>query len=249
MSRAVQSTGAVGLARQIAGAHPGATLPCPVCPAELAAANLDRHLAKVHPAELHASGQGGPLRLRGTDRRIAVVAVVLMVVWAIGLTAAIVVFGPALNQPIPAAIVGGVGVACLGFIMASGLGAFGARLELVGEQLRLRWLFGLGTRAVTLPAKLETGTLLERQTSAMHLQLENSEGKAVPVGTYVRLRGGGGSITIGVRKTAGLGKRWAQGGWAKAKKTRWVDIEVDRAGLVALEYHLAARRQLMPRGG
>lgn len=180
-----------------------------MCPADVHAANLDRHLNKVHRAELHASGQDGALRLRGTDRRIARVAVVL--------------------------------------IMAAGLGAFGARLELVGEQLRLRWLFGLGARAVTLPAKLETGTLLERKTSAMHIQRDNSEGKAVPVGTYLRLRGGGGSITIGVKQAGGPGKRWAQGGWAKAKKTRWVDIEVDRAGLVALEYHRATRRQLMPR--
>jgi hypothetical protein len=246
MNQSAQSTSVIGLARQIAAAHPGATLACPVCPAGVNAANLDRHLAKLHPAELNASGQGGPLRISGIDRRIRMVAIGLMVAWAIGVTAAIAALGPALNQPIPSAIVGGLGVACVGFIALASLGAFKARLELVGEQLRLRWLFGLGSRAVTLPAKLETGTLLERKTSAMHTQRNTSEGEAVAVGSYLRLRGGG-SITIGVKPAAGLGKRWAQGGWTKAKKTRWVDIEIDRMGLVALEYHLAARRQLMPR--
>jgi hypothetical protein len=37
------------IARQLAATRPAAMLPCPVCAAALRAANLDAHLAKLHP--------------------------------------------------------------------------------------------------------------------------------------------------------------------------------------------------------
>lgn len=50
-------------ARTLAAAHPDALLPCPVCVTSLRAANLDRHVAKVHagvaiPATTRWSGRG-----------------------------------------------------------------------------------------------------------------------------------------------------------------------------------------------
>jgi hypothetical protein len=246
MSDELQPAASVAIARQLAASHPGASLPCPVCAVPLKAQNLERHLGKTHAEHAQAGPSSSRLRARGTDRRIFVPTIALLILWAAGAMVVIVLAGGKLGE-VESAILGGTGLLAFGLAAAAFTGAFKATLELEGETLHLRWLLGLASKQVRLPAKLETGTLTRQQLSNVTQDNVNVDSEEVKVGTYLRLRGGD-TITIGAEGVAGLGKYWAQKGWSKAKKTRRTDIDIDGAALVALEYQLAARGQLTPKG-
>ncbi|PRP92114.1 hypothetical protein ENSA5_51540 [Enhygromyxa salina] len=235
---------AVEVARQLAAAHPDATLPCPLCPATVKAENLERHLTKVHAAELQTAASE-TTRWSGADKGIVVPMIGLLVAWGVGLTVAV-----ALGVPIGdlgSAIVGGACLVAMGLSAAAVLGVFKARLELDGDRLRLRWLFGLGSRSVALPAKLESGRLVGKKLVAPGLSMVAGQAEDKDMGAYLRLSSGGSTITVGANKAAGLAKHWAQKGWSRGPKARLWSITVDRSVLVALEYQLAARGQLKPR--
>lgn len=235
----------VAIARSLAAAHPSATLPCPECSAIVNAGNLDRHLGKVHPAVLVESQPITVVRLTGVDRRIWRLFIWLPISWAIGVTIGLVLGVPLTDLSVT--IMGAsLLLSCIP-LFAAWFGVFRAHLELDGEQVRLRWSFG-GATIQLLPAKLESGRLVERRADVLDHQQETGPAHDEDVGVYLRLSQGNVAITVGATKGTGLGKHWAMHGWSKGPKRRSCDILVDRNTLVAVEYHLAARGLLMPRG-
>lgn len=245
----LQPSGSVAIARQLAATHPNASLPCPLCAATPKAANFERHLGKAHAEYAHPGGPSpsGPLRVRGVDRSLSIPSIVLMVVWGAGFMAVTITSGGQFSGT-TAAILGVSCALALGLMGATFGGLFKATLELDGEVVRVRRLLGLATKQLRLPVKLETGAFMQKKASDIAAGNENLATVEVRAGAYLRLRNDG-TITIGAPGAPGLGKHWAQKGWSKGKKTRRADIEIDRDGLVALEYRLAARGQLTPKGG
>lgn len=249
MSKLPQSANpmTIAIARQLAAAHPQATLPCPLCPATVKAANLERHLGKTHAAVVgpETAIAPGSLRLSGADRRIRVPLVGLMILWALAI-AALAVLHVAITD-LRAGILGVSLLACFVLLFAALGDLFKARLEVEDERLRLRWGLGLGSRTVRLPAKIVCGRLLERKHSPSAGSFESGGSVDVDAGAYLELSSGGTTITVGSPNAAGVGKRWTAQGWSPGKKRRLWDIHVDYSSLVAIEYHLAARGQLTPR--
>lgn len=237
MSPASQTSSAIAIVRSLAAAQPGATLPCPVCPAQVDGSNLEFHLANAHPERL--ADPGGALRITGVDKRSFVVVIGLLIAWAIGTTLMILLKVPITD--ISLAILGASFFVCAGVPAAAAGGLFKARLELDGDRLRLRWL--LGTRVVPLPATLVAGVAIASEMKSTGVSAVDGAAKDVP-GAYLRLSGGGATITVATTEATELGERWSAGGWTRGDDLRQWDITVDRSAFIALELHLAARGQL-----
>jgi hypothetical protein len=233
----------VAIARSLAAAHPSATLPCPACEATVNAGNLERHLGKVHATALQASPVAGGVRLTGVDHRIRWPLSALPILWLIGVIVVFAIGGPITDATM--AIVGASLLLACAPLTAAVLGVFRAHIELDGEQVRLRWAFGATT--IALPAKLESGRLIERRADVLDHQQETGTAHDETVGVYLRLSQGGATVTVGAKQGAGLGKHWAAKGWSSGPKRRSCDITVDRSALVAVEYLLAARGLLLVR--
>jgi hypothetical protein len=233
----------VAIARSLAASHSNATLPCPACSAIVNAGNLDRHLGKVHPTTTLESTPSTVVRLTGVDRRIQWPLAGLPILWAIGVTIVFAV-GLPMTDSLMAIVGASLLLSCVPMAAAL-LGVFRAHLELEGEQVRLRW--SLGRSTIALPAKLESGRLVERRANVLDHQQETGPGQDQDVGVYLQLRQGNVVMTVGAKQGIGLGKHWAPHGWRKGSKRRSCDILVDRNALVAIEYHLAARGLLTPR--
>lgn len=233
----------VAIARSLAAAHPSATLPCPACEAIVNAGNLDRHLGKVHPTALQESPPVGVVRLTGVDHRIRWPLSALPIMWVIGVTIMFAMGGPITDTTM--IIIGASLLLHCAPLAAALLGVFRAHLELDGEQVRLRWAFG-GT-TIRLPAKLESGRLIERRASVLDHQHETGPAHDETVGVYLRLSQEQSAITVGANEGVGLGKHWAAQGWSNGPKRRTCDITVDRTTFVAIAYHLAARGLLRTR--
>lgn len=247
MSSPSQPVAAVALARQLASTlpatQPGATLPCPVCPANVDAANLEFHLSKAHADRLQ--DPGGALRITGVDKRSFFATIGLLIAWAVAAVVAFSVIGVALTNTSVAILAVSL-VVCASVPTAAAAGAFKARLELDGDQLRLRWL--LGSRAVPLPATIEAGVALDSEMKSTGVSAVDGAAKDV-AGAYIRLSGGGVTITVATTEAPELGERWAASGWTRGDEIRRWDVTVDRPAFVALELHLAARGQLTARTG
>jgi hypothetical protein len=237
-------SGTVAIARSLAAAHPNATLPCPLCSASVNAVNLEQHLGKVHATALQDASSGAIVRLTGVDRRIRRPLFALPVVWLLAALSSVIAGVPLTDASVA---IMGAGLLVFGFVpvFVALRGLVQARIELEGEVVRLIWAFGRTT--VALPAKLESGRLLERAANVLDHQHETGPGTDKHAGVYLCLRQDGTSITVGAPKAAGLGKDWAANGWSKGPARRSWDITVDRNALVAIEYHLAARGLLSPR--
>ncbi len=226
----------IDTARSLAAAYPTAMLPCPVCAVSLKAAHLDHHLAKVHG---NAAAAATPWR--GTDRRVIWTAITFVGVALVGMLAVVTsgsfVPGGALAMSM-------VAVECgfLALLTAAYLGAFKATIVLDGDTLVLRHSFGLGRLRATLPASIETGSLL-RPRGGVHA----SDPHAGPVrdGWYLRV----GDITIGCLQSTSFPTHWSPTGWRKAKPRMTRDVNVDQSTMVAIEYALAARGVLRLTGG
>lgn len=233
----------VAIARSLAAAHPSATLPCPECAAIVNAGNLDRHLGKLHPTTQVEPQPDSVVRLTGVDHRIRRPLFALPVLWVIAVPILFAVGLPMTDTTM--LIVGASLLLSSAPLLAALLGVFRAQLELDGEQVRLRW--GFGGVTIRLPAKLESGRLIERRASVLDHQQETGSAHDEDVGVYLQLGDGNVTITVGAQKGVSLGKHWAMRGWSKGPKRRRCDIMVDRNALVAIEYHLAARGLLAPR--
>lgn len=231
------------IALSLASAHTEATLPCPDCAASVKARNLERHVAKVH-----GDDPASAARWTGADHAIRLPLLVAGVGCVLGVFAtfaiapqhyriALFVFIPLLS------VVLGLG----------GLSVFGrlpATLTLEEDTLVLRYAFGLGRRRVRLPPKsIEVGRLLERRESPIApTTMENPPSHDVRVGSYLRLCGEGGGLTLGSRTGTRFRKHWASEGWSDGGARRRWDIVVSPTALVALEYVLAEHGALTLRG-
>jgi hypothetical protein len=235
----------VSIARRVAGTHPEATLPCPVCAASLKARNLERHLGEVH--ELVALADApfpASLELSGEDRRVVWLLLVLPLLWALGV-AALALLGLTIDGgPVPIALALLL-LAALALIALADFGYLRARLVLDEKRVELCYAFGLLRREVALPAAMETGSVWRKQQKAMAATYEHSVSEDVKVGGYLRLESAGTAVTIASRGGLALGKHWSASFRAGPKRRRW-DITLDRVAHVALQYHLASLGLLRP---
>lgn len=235
---------AASTARTLATAHPGATLPCPSCAAFVRATNLPSHLESAHGLSGAATA---PARfvLQGRDRYARRPLGVLFVAWAV-LAGAYVGVTPAFGDW-QAGVLGATFVLAFAPLFAALFDWLPARVEIEGARVRLRVLFGLVVRDVTLPARIESGRILERRPVPGTGAMESPPAEEVQIGVFLRLSEGERSVTFGARKAAGLAKGWDASGWARAGAARRWDVTVDRNALVALEYWLASHGLLRPR--
>lgn len=226
-----------GTARSLAAAHPAATLPCPVCGVSLKAANLDGHLAKVHPGAADARPPW-----RGVDRRIVRTAAVALGLMVAGMTAALGASAVTPGTPAAAALVG-VCVALSGLLFAAFMGATRATLTLDGDALVLRHSLGLGRRVARLPCAPTVGTIERPPADAAGGAYDvGPGGPPVPAGWYLQV----GGVTVGCRQSTGFRDHWHPGGWRAGGRRMTYDVLVTREVMVAIEYALAARGALSP---
>jgi hypothetical protein len=227
------------IALELASRSPEAALPCPACAASVTASRLERHLEKVHPGV-----EGAGARWAGVDR-----AVLLPAALAGGLCFAAffaaVLLAPAYGTIALwafAVVFGGV-FTVFGLALA---GRLRAELILDGDALELRYALGLGRRRLRLPPRsIELGTLLERRSSTMGgAARDDAPTWDVRAGSYLRLSGEGGSLTLGSKTGTGFRKHWRSGGWSAGRARRRWDILLAPGDLVAVEYLLAARGAL-----
>lgn len=235
----------VATARLLAVAHPLARLPCPICVNPVSAANLDGHLAKVHP-----DARAAVPPWRGRDRRIVIVAAIATVVGA-----ALAIATTLATSVLPGSAEG-YGVMALAIVpgvvaLAGAFDVWGASLVLDGDVLVLRHSFVLRRRLAIAHARIEIGALFgSRMDPAMASYADDANVASTPVreGSYVRLAHGRRGITIAAKGASPFAKIWDPAGWRRGPRRRWCDIVVPRDALVALEYELAARGLLRPPG-
>jgi hypothetical protein len=125
------------------------------------------------------------------------------------------------------------------------LGLFPCSLAIERESLILHHRLGLARRIVALPCHIEAGSRVRKQGDAImssYSELNNSYSEARD-GRYLRLTNGR-SITVGCKHDTMFTKHWDRADWTQGRTTRRVDIVVDRAALVGLEYALAERGML-----
>ncbi|AKF11018.1 hypothetical protein [Sandaracinus amylolyticus] len=223
----------LAIATQLATAHPESALPCPACGASVHGKNLAPHLATVHRG---LAMVGGPPALGGADGRVVVVAAIPFALAALLLGAAVVLAD--VREDVAGGTLAGLVIGYLAVVGLAWLGVLRARLELDGDEVRLRYALGLLVRRVRLPATVEVG--------ARVMTLGDSSptpGEEVRVGSYLRL---GDALTIGAPKGTGTRSHWTR--WRQGSARSRCDITIDRLATIALEYHLASRGALTPRG-
>ncbi len=239
---AASTLAAIRTARRLAAAHPTAALPCPLCAVSVGAANLEAHLRKVH-GDLGAlageAARAAPLVLAGRDRAVQRELLgalsIVAVAGAIGFPLAIrFELGDAALYVLLAVL-----LPIVGGLMAAMLDAFGGTLELEGGQLRLRRVFGLRVRVLSLPARVELGRMRALRSPAGMAQYESARHVEVDDGVYLRLTDGRTSITVTTPGETGFAKHWADEGWHEAPRTRRADLVIGRDAWVALEYALS----------
>jgi hypothetical protein len=109
-------------------------------------------------------------------------------------------------------------------------------------------LLRLGKRRVSLPCKLEMGTLVGTRPDAIAANQAveyNTPGETVRVGRYLRLVGDR-SITIGCKHATQFDSHWRREQLADGGRRRSCDVMLPRLALAAIEYELAQRGMLVP---
>jgi len=222
----------IATARDLARRHPRAKLACPICATSLAAENLDKHLAKVHPGALDVAAPW-----RGKDYRIVLTALLLIPI-AIAAGVAIVFAADVSNDLNQFRIVAGAGGSFLVLALVGMTGWFPGWLRLDGDRVRYKHSLGLGRRTVAMPCTITIGPLVttHRIDAANDF---NSPGTEVRVGFYLRVTSGRTSITIGCRHNTLATMHWT--GWQQGSKRNFCDVIIPGPEMVALEYALAQR--------
>ncbi|HEX5062347.1 MAG TPA: hypothetical protein VFV99_23410 [Kofleriaceae bacterium] len=129
-----------------------------------------------------------------------------------------------------------------------GRGWFGllpASIAFDGDAIVLR---RLGQRRVSLPCKLEVGTLVGTRPDAISANQSvdyNTPGETVRVGRYLRLVGDR-SITIGCRSATQFHAHWRREQLIDGGRRRSCHVMLSRPALAAIEYELARRGMLVP---
>jgi len=222
-------------AAQLAAAHPESVLPCPLCAATVKGANLDRHLAKVHPGEA-LDGQSAERSWSGPERLIARALIAVALLAMAGVAAA----AWASRELDDALILGVIGIAGVALILVGlvlgGVPLFSGRLSVRDEGFVLNHTLGLRRRRLSRVDRVEAGSAyLVRSTGS------NSEGvggttSEEKAGVYLRLRAGRRCITVRCKHSAGLRKTW--GGWEQSRRSRRWHITLSPADFVELQYAL-----------
>lgn len=231
---------ALATARQLAARHPAAELCCPVCATSLKAANLERHLAKVHGGQYAVT-----TNWRGADRGILLplyVGFIVITLGSLGLLFAL----PQLQQPL---IITWLVLDTLVMVLlgAAVFDKLPATLSFDGVELRVTYGLGLMRQRVRLPpARLEVGSLVERRSDNLVGGRVNAPSHDVKAGSYLRMSDEGGSVTLGCRAHGGLRKRWDPATVPAGGKLRRWHITVAPAAMVAVEYRLAQLGALTP---
>jgi hypothetical protein len=241
MTQTAEPTTTLAIARRLAAANPAGKLPCPACGASLRADNFDKHLAKVHAA-LQTTGATS---WAGADGRASRSLLAVMLTWTIGWFVVLAILPDAyFRGPLLAILVGLVGFG--GLIVLASMERLPARLTLAGDELRVRYFFGLRGRRVRLPAAIEFG----RAFKLRMMPTANNDSLAAPsveesAGSYLRLTQEGVGVVVRCKHDALLEQHW-QSPARGPKRDRW-DISLDRAAFAALEYSLADRGVLAQR--
>lgn len=237
--------GSFATAERLAAQHPELALPCPACSASPKGENFIKHWKKAHGG-VSLAEHGGEIHLVGIDRRstrlflapliLTVAAMVVLIVLGVTPTDASVFVGGTLL------------LAALGLPLLAHLDKFSARLILAGDHVRARYALGSGTTRVPLPAKIELGGVQETKHSVVvNSNYDMASTHDVSAGGFLRLVGGGKSLTIGCRKPGDVRKHWDPVGWSKGKTTKHWDVTLEATDFVALQYHLADRGVLTVR--
>lgn len=239
----------VAAAHRRAGEHPDARLACPVCAASLKGANFSRHLHDKHPdIEARPAGEtSDELQLVGIDRRIRRAFAVIGVVWLAALGAAIYFDANPIEtgeDPSAARIAEApfVKVLAVGLVIAVVIAllraatAFRARITVTDDGIRLRHRLGTGSRRLSLPATVETGSLFSMHTnrtgeSDAHTRVRRH------AGAYLRVIDGRRTITVGCPHATDIRKHWT--GWTSGSRRKWWDIDLSAPAFVELQYALA----------
>jgi hypothetical protein len=178
--------------------------------------------------------------IRGQDRRVTRVIALLLGVGVL-LAAALIGVGHTPTDR-DVAIAGGVALALLSHIVAAELGAFRSTLRVTVDGVEHRWLLGLARRAIARPPVLECGSWMTRVPSALVRDDEVNASEDVKTGAYVSV----GSLHVGGRRVGSSLSRWSTEGLRRGRRRRRVDVALDRQGLLALEWALAAEGWLTP---
>jgi hypothetical protein len=224
-------------ARRLAASHPTAMLPCPLCANSLRASNLDAHVAKKHgPSEWRdpPPPSAHPVTVVGADFQPR--AWVFLVPIVVALVAVAVLSAPA------ALIMASVTfLATVSFVQ---FGKSRARLVIERESARLTHTFGLCRRSVTLPSRLELGSL-RRRARRVETSSDVLASSETTIGVYLRLSNRGRAISVGCSTGSDFRKQWA--GWSAGKRRFGRDVHLDRESFAALAYALADHGILTPR--
>jgi len=125
------------------------------------------------------------------------------------------------------------------------LGLLPASITFDGDALVLRRLF---QRRVSLPCKLEAGTLIGSRLeagAASYADDYNMPAETIRIGDYLRLVGDR-SITIGCRNDTQFHDHWRREQLVDGGRRRTCHIMLSRPALAAIEYELARRGVLVP---
>lgn len=221
----------------VAAAHSAADLPCPTCGVRVRAPRLESHLTRVHGG-VPAFEPQAPIT--GQDRRITRVIALL---FGLGVLMAAVLLGVG-HTPSDrdVAIAVGVALALLSLIVAAESGAFRATLEVTSTGIHHRWALGVARRVIARPPVLESGSWMSRVPSALVRDDDLNMSEDVKTGAYVSV----GTLHVGGRRVGSSLSRWSPEGLQRGRRRRRVDVALDRQGLLAFEWALAAEGWLTP---
>lgn len=221
-------------ARRLAAARPDAPVPCPACAAGVKGANLERHLAKVHPA---GSGGGADVARWSGPERVGSRRLLLVAVLAVVACAA---FWMTADEPDDRVLLGAAGLLAVALIVwgAVGWGAplFPGRLRVDHRGALLRHSFGLGRRRLGAVDRVVIGGAREGRPAAVQGWDDGYESADARVGVYLQLCSGRRRITVHCRTAGAVRSTW--NGWQQGAQRRSLDITLDRAEFVALQLAL-----------
>lgn len=234
MSHSSGTPTTAAIARRLAVAHPSSKLPCPACGVSLRADNVDKHLSKLHAALDSTAASSWS----GADGRAIRPLLAVTALWTIPWGVALVLLPDAFFRvPLVGLLAGLIVVGAL--LALHYLERLPARLTLSGDELRLRYLFGLLGRRVRLPGTIQVGRVFRTRPAASPVNHSVTEpGVEESAGSYLRIAHENKDVIVRCPHDCLLEQHWLV--TRGPRRDRW-DISLDRAAFAALEYALADR--------